>query len=367
MEPTSKSPKVGSFTPKAQKAITKTGLFAGVHGSPFDCNPLPCSPVVTTSPSPMTASTLLGYHHHHRRLPSLQAFAGQLTASPPPPLRCPWLVAHPQSRPSHAPQSPSPTTEVIPSSWFHSTLARDKFLSRFLNRSVHACEGVDFESFKIVNLGFIDYLLRNSCEKLLTLGDEYYPQLVHMFYANLRIAKVGPVITLECQVKFTRFTLTESNLNQILGLPIVTQPNLSTTNLRRRCLAEFVTLPPSSQCSNLSYLILHHDPRLLYYVLVRTILPKPNSTDSLNNKTLELLYLLMTDKPVNYARYILSHMSKIGSIMCPAPLAYSNLLTLVFNHFGVPIENKICDSKPLPVITPSSLKNIQFFQTAPGV
>jgi len=179
-----------------------------------------------------------------------------------------------------------------------------------------------------------------------------------MFYANLRVAKVGPVITFECQVKFTRFTLTESDLNKILGLSTVTQPNMSTTDLRCRCLAEFATPPPSSHGSNLSYLILHRDPRLLYCVLVRTILVKPNFTDSLNNKTLEILYLLMTGKPINYARYILSHMAKIGSIMHPAPLAYSNLLTMVFNHFRVPLENEICVSTPLPVITSLSLKNI---------
>jgi len=216
-------------------------------------------------------------------------------------------------------------------------------------------------------LGFVDYSLNSSCGQLLTLGNEYYPQPVCMFYTNLKVAKVGPVITLECQVKFTRFTLTESNLNKILGLATVTQPNLSTTNLRHRCLDEFATPPPSSHGSNLSYLILHRDPHLLYYVLVRTILTKPNSTDSLNDKNLEILYLLMTGKPVNYATYILSHMAKIRSIMRPAPLAYSNLLTMVFNHFGVSLENEICVSTPLPIITLLSLNNIQFFQTAAGV
>ena len=193
------------------------------------------------------------------------------------------------------------------------------------------------------------------------------PNLYACFMLILRVAKVGPVITLECQVKFTHFTLTESDLNQILSLPTVTQPNFSTFDLRHRCLVEFATLPPSSQNSTLSYLILHHDPCPLFYVLVRTILPKPNSIDSLNNKELELLYLLLTGKLVNYARYILNYMAKIGSIMHPAPLAYSNLRTLVFNHFGVPLENEICESKPLLVITSFSLKNIQSFQTAPGV
>ena len=127
------------------------------------------------------------------------------------------------------------------------------------------------------------------------------PNLFGCFMQMLRVAKVGFVFTLECQIKYTRFTLAESDLNKILDLPTIQQPKFSTTDLKRCCLADFATLPPSSQGSNVSYLVLHHDPRLLYYVLVCTILPKLNSTDSLNNKTLELIYLLLSYKPVNYA------------------------------------------------------------------
>ena len=117
----------------------------------------------------------------------------------------------------------------------------------------------------------------------------------------------------------------------------------------------------------MSYLILHHDHRLLCYVLVRTILPKPNSTDSLSNKTLELIYILMTSKLVNFARYILSYVAKVSSIMRSTPLPYSNLLTLVFKHFGASLENKICETKPIPIITSSSLNNVQFFKANSGI
>jgi len=101
----------------------------------------------------------------------------------------------------HPPQPPPHATEVIPQAWFHSSHAREKFLSWFINRSIHACERVDVESFKDEQLGFIDYLLRSPCGKLQDLGDEYYPQLVRLFYANVRVAKTGSVTTLECQVK----------------------------------------------------------------------------------------------------------------------------------------------------------------------
>ena len=62
---------------------------------------------------------------------------------------------------------------------------------------------------------------------MLDLGDEYYPQLVRIFYAKVRVVKIGSVFTLECQVKYTRFTLTESDLKEIIDLPTVHQLALS--------------------------------------------------------------------------------------------------------------------------------------------
>ena len=104
---------------------------------------------------------------------------------------------------------------------------------------------MDVESFKVEQLGFIDYLLRCPYGNLLALGDEHYAQLIWNFYTNVRLAKVGFVITLECQVKYTRFTLTESDLNEILDLATVQQCDFSTIDLKHRCLAEFTILPPS--------------------------------------------------------------------------------------------------------------------------
>ncbi|KAJ8444150.1 hypothetical protein Cgig2_030970 [Carnegiea gigantea] len=96
------------------------------------------------------------------------------------------------------------------------------------------------------------------------------------------------------------------------------------------------------------------------------MLPKPNSTDSINTKTLELIYLLMTGKPVNFAQCILGAMSKVSSIRHPAPLPYATLLTFVVTHFGVCLTNKIKETKPMPIITLASLKLIQFFKTESG-
>jgi len=105
---------------------------------------------------------------------------------------------------------------------------------------------------------------------------------------------------------------------------------------------------------------------LLYYELIRTILPKSHSTDSVNTKTLALIYLLMTGKPINFAHYILGVIAKLGSIKRPTPLPYTNLLTLMFQYFGVGLTNELKETKPVPVLTPASLKTIQFFKTESG-
>lgn len=84
-----------------------------------------------------------------------------------------------------------PNTEVIPLAWFHSSLAWDKFLSRFINRPVHACEKVDGESVLAENLGFTDYILRSHCGQLLDLRVEYYSQLVRILYGNVKTLKMG--------------------------------------------------------------------------------------------------------------------------------------------------------------------------------
>jgi len=159
-----------------------------------------------------------------------------------------------------------------------------------------------------------------------------------MFYANIQIVKMGVELSLECQVKYMKFTLNKTVLDRILGLPPVVQPHLSR-------------------------LVLKHDPRLLYYVIVHTVLPKSNFIDCVNAKTLEVIYLLMSGKSINFCRYILKYMPKVSSVSRPTPLPYANVLTLIFQHFGVCLENEIRETRPVPVINPHLLTLIKFLPT----
>ena len=98
------------------------------------------------------------------------------------------------------------------------------------------------------------------------------------------------------------------------------------------CLAEFANLH-NTQTYSLSYQVLKRDPRLVYYVIVRTFLPTPHSINNVNPKTLEAIYLLMSRKLVNFFRYIVKYISKVSSVSRPVPLPYAHMLTLIFKHF----------------------------------
>ena len=71
----------------------------------------------------------------------------------------------------------------------------------------------------------------------------------------------------------------------------------------------------------------------------------------------------MSGRPVNFSRYILKYMSKVSSTQRPSPLPYANLLTLIFHHFGVRLTHEVCETRPVPTITPQLLKHIHFFKT----
>ena len=149
-----------------------------------------------------------------------------------------------------------PSFFSVANAQLHLSLARGKFLSQLINRSIHSYEKLDVESILVENLGFVDYRLSSNYSKLLDLANEYYPQLVCIFCANVRTGKMEAAISLECQVKCTKFTLTMSILNWLLELPNVTPSTPPWMKAKNRCLVEFAHPQCHAHTSHLSYLIL---------------------------------------------------------------------------------------------------------------
>ena len=74
----------------------------------------------------------------------------------------------------------------------------------------------------------------------------------------------------------------------------------------------------------------------------------------------------MSAKPISLSRYIIWYMLKVSFVHYPSPLQCAYLLTLVFKHFGVCLDNQIQETRPILVIHPYSLKYIQSFKIGNG-
>uniref|UniRef100_A0A7C9EM19 Uncharacterized protein n=1 Tax=Opuntia streptacantha TaxID=393608 RepID=A0A7C9EM19_OPUST len=67
----------------------------------------------------------------------------------------------------------------------------------------------------------------------------------------------------------------------------------------------------------------------------------------------------MSRYSVDYASIILNHMYRIANLSLP----YGNLLTRIFTHFRVPLENEECHTQPIPTISAHALKTLKFYKT----
>jgi len=65
-------------------------------------------------------------------------------------------------------------------------LANQQRLYFFYSRSISMCGKVDVQIFTYEKFGFFERLIMDKCLGLLDLGDVVYPQLVRLFYANLK-------------------------------------------------------------------------------------------------------------------------------------------------------------------------------------
>jgi len=152
---------------------------------------------------------------------------------------------------------------------------------------------------------------------------------------------------------------------KLSGTP--TPPEFPRKQARENCLNLFgIPSLVNPNAKQQLYSVFQSEARILYYILVRTVLPKTFSREIPNDKAFELIYLIMTSTPFNFATFILDHMFKSIDVKRATPLPYPNLLTHVFNHFGVNLEGEACINKKITRIGQETLKNLGMYKLGDG-
>ena len=123
-------------------------------------------------------------------------------------------------------------------------------------------------------------------------------------------------------------------------------PTLTRKAARDLCLSEFSCPQKLAHYQNRTkfppYNVLFPEPCLLHYVFVHIFYPKDYFKEASNAVALEAVYRLMAGYFVDYASMILHHMYCIAHLSRTPSLPYGNLLTRLFIHFHVPLENEEC-------------------------
>lgn len=118
--------------------------------------------------------------------------------------------------------------------------------------------------------------------------------------------------------------------------------------------------PSMIKKSNQSYPPLYSNPRILYYILIRTIYPWGSSKEIANDPLLETLSYIMEGYSIDFTNFILEYITKVYNLSRNYPLPYSNLLTHIFKAFQIFLEGEECLDSHIPTINENTLKSLKF-------
>lgn len=189
----------------------------------------------------------------------------------------------------------------------------------------------------------------------------FYPELVKVFYSNM-VRKKGKLTSV---VKGVPISLTASDICAIFEIPPGGHKFVGT-------LAQWENYSKHAFYYNLSRLSEHQtynkrkkssegdnpervywsptkfsiNDRMLHYFLVYAVVPRFSNHCTITDPEFLLLYSIKTNFHVDWGHSILSHMMSHDEHAEGLP--YAHLLTKIFRHFNVNLENELCFSMAKP-------------------
>lgn len=188
----------------------------------------------------------------------------------------------------------------------------------------------------------------------------FYPELVKVFYSNM-VKKKGK---LTFMVKGVPISLIASHICAIFEIPpdghkfvgtiapcekyrkhafYYSLSRLSEHQFYNKRNKSFGDNPERVYWSPTKFSI---DDRMLHYFLVYVVVPRFSNHCTITDPEMMLLYSIKTHFHVDWGHSILSHMMSHDEHAEGLP--YAHLLTKIFRHFNVNLENELCFSMEKP-------------------
>ncbi|KOM51823.1 hypothetical protein LR48_Vigan09g048200, partial [Vigna angularis] len=169
-----------------------------------------------------------------------------------------------------------------------------------------------------------------------------YPDLVRVFYSNLKFSETG---TMKTEVNNVQIIIKPSIFASIANLPYVGLPfegklfedwaNEYNIDVAR----QLISLPHNPPTSRILAGNMTAEARVLHYVICHVLFPRVSNFAQATEEDLLIMWIIMTAKQINWTHLIRHRMKK--ALRPGAPLPYPTLVTRILEHFKVPLEDEI--------------------------
>ncbi|KOM37884.1 hypothetical protein LR48_Vigan03g126600 [Vigna angularis] len=170
----------------------------------------------------------------------------------------------------------------------------------------------------------------------------YYPNLVRVFYSNLKFSDNE---TMKTEVNNVKMIIKPSIFASIANLPSVglnfegklfedwaDEYNIDVAK-------QLICLPHNPPTSRILAGNMTAEARVLHYVICRVLFPRVSNFAQATEEDLLIMWIIMTAKQINWTHLIRHRMKK--ALRPGAPLPYPILVTRILEHFQVQLEDEI--------------------------
>ncbi|KOM47320.1 hypothetical protein LR48_Vigan07g102400 [Vigna angularis] len=244
----------------------------------------------------------------------------------------------PESSPS-PPPSPTPANQNLQ---FSTPALAERYFSLFNDHQIIDPKYLNDQYFEDHSFEFFGMLKNLGLNDFVCDVARYYPNLVRVFYSNLKFSDNG---TMKIEVNNVKMIIKPNIFASIANLPFVGlnfegklfQDWADEYNID--VVRQLLCLPHNPPTSRILAGNMTAKARILYYVICRVLFPRVSNFAQATEEDILLMWIIMMAKQINWTHLIRHRMKK--ALRPGAPLPYPILVARILKHFQIQLEDEI--------------------------
>ncbi|KOM49532.1 hypothetical protein LR48_Vigan08g035900 [Vigna angularis] len=236
-----------------------------------------------------------------------------------------------------ASESNPPQRDANLEGWISDTQEQHEFLQFWKERKVLKQNFIDLQWFTSYGFNFPHLIVEQDVQYLMELRGSYYPDLVQVFYYNLKVHDD----IFHTRVKGVDIVLDNDFWANVAKIPLLENSQIIPSDFDKILVYQSFLRSPQQLQNNRLFLVggLKMEERLLHYRLVWLLCPRGSNHAQCSEVDLVIMYGILQSIPINWPHLIQSIMYK-AKRLDSAPLPYPLLVCRICEYKGVNVSNE---------------------------